>query len=92
MTGLFLRLREQTTVQKGIGLFVYGLITFIAIYILGNVFFNDLVIFRIFEFLWFVHIAIICNQIQQSQRELFIIALIALSPGIVNNMIELIVP
>ena len=89
MTGLFLRLREQSTVQKGIGLFVYGFITFMAIYLLGYVFFNDFVIFRIFEFLWFVHIVIICNKIQQTQRELLIIALIALSPGIVNNIVEL---
>lgn len=92
MTGLFLRLREQSTAQKSIGLFVYGLTTFIAIYLLGNNFFNDFVIFRIFEFLWFVHIVIICNKIQQSQRELLLIALIALSPGIVNNILELFFP
>jgi hypothetical protein len=34
-----------------------------------------------------VHIVIICNKLQRSQSELLVLALIALSPGIVNNVL-----
>lgn len=89
MSHLFAQLRHQPMLTKSLILFVYGLLTFVAILYVGNTFLGNPVFFRVFEFLWFAHIIIICNQIQRSQRELLIIAVIALSPGIVNNLIGL---
>lgn len=89
MTRLFVQLRHRPTIVKALILFVYGLLTFLAIRYVGNDFLGNSVFFRVFELLWFAHIVIICNQVHRSQRELFLIALIALSPGIVNNLIGL---
>nr|WP_044200716.1 hypothetical protein [Oscillochloris trichoides] len=87
MNRIFAPLRSQSTLVKASILFVYALLTFLAIYFIGHDFLGNAVFFRVFELLWFLHMLIICNQVQQSQRELFIIALIAVSPGIVNNLI-----
>lgn len=89
MTRLFAQLRAQPTAIKALILFVYGVLTFLAIRYIGNDFLGNTVFFRVFELLWFVHMVIICNQVQQSQRELLLIALVGLSPGIVNNVISL---
>lgn len=89
MTRLFASLRPQPTIVKALILFAYGLITFLLIHYIGNNFLGNQVFFRVFELLWFVHIVIICNQVQRSQMELLLIALAALSPGIVNNLIGL---
>jgi hypothetical protein len=87
MTELFVRLRERPFRDKLIGMLLYGVLTFAGIYAVGAILFNDLLIFRVVEFLWFVHIVIICNQIQRSQRELLLLALVALAPGIINNIL-----
>jgi hypothetical protein len=87
MTELFVRLRERPFRDKLIGMLLYGALTFAGIYAVGAVLFNDLLIFRVVEFLWFVHIVIICNQIQRSRRELLLLSLAALAPGIINNIL-----
>jgi hypothetical protein len=89
MTNLFGALRQRPFGYKAAALLGYGLLTFIGVALLGTVVFDNPIIFRIFEFLWFVHIVIICNQLQRSQNELIALALIALSPGIVNNVLAL---
>ena len=86
MTSLFAKLRERSTVVKALLLFGYGLITFLAIYAVGNQILGNPVFFRVFEFLWFAHILIICNQIRQSQGEFLLLAVVALIPGIINNL------
>jgi hypothetical protein len=87
MTDLFAQLRARPFAQKAIGLFVYGLVTFALIYLVGTAVLDNPLFFRIFELLWFIHIVIICNQIQRGQRELLLLAVIALSPGIINNLL-----
>lgn len=86
MAALFARLRGQSFGTKALMLFVYGLATFVGIYLVGNVVLNNPVFFRVFEFLWFIHLVIIVGRLQQSQREYLVLALIALSPGILNNI------
>lgn len=88
MSRLFMRLRDRPFAMRAGYLFVYGLLTFIAIYYIGNLFFDNFVFFRVFEFIWFVHIVIIANQMQRSQRELIVLALLGLAPGIVNNLLS----
>jgi hypothetical protein len=87
MTHLFTQLRARPLVYKLAGLFFYGLATFGLIYLVGIVVLEHVLLFRIFELLWFVHLLIICNQLQRSQRELVLLALVALSPGLVNNLL-----
>jgi hypothetical protein len=89
MANMFGALRERPFGAKAAALFGYGLLTFIGIYLVGTLVFDNPIIFRIFEFLWFVHIVIICNKLQRSQSELLALAVIALSPGIVNNLLVL---
>jgi hypothetical protein len=88
MTNLFTQLRARPLAQKAAGLFGYGILTFALVYLVGVVLLDHVLLFRIFELLWFIHVLIICNQIQRSQRELLLLALIALSPGIVNNVLN----
>jgi hypothetical protein len=89
MSAFFARMRDRTTAYKAIMLFIYGLLTFLGVYYVGIVIFENAVFFRVFELLWFIHMLIICNQIQRSQSELILIALCALSPGIFNNILGL---
>ncbi len=89
MTNIFGALRGRPFGAKAVTLFGYGLLTFIGVYLVGMLVFDNPIIFRIFEFLWFAHIVIICNKLQRSQSELLMLALIALSPGIVNNVLAL---
>lgn len=86
---LFSRLRDLPRASKLGVLLVYGLITFLLIYGLAMDTLENELFFRIFEFFWFVHIVIICNQIHRSQKELFTLAMVALSPGIVHNLLVL---
>lgn len=90
MSDLFTRLRARPFSHKAVGLFAYGLLTFAAIFLAGNVVFDNPIFFRVFEFLWFVHVVIVCNQLQRSQAELLGLALLALSPGIVNNLLSVV--
>jgi biotin transporter BioY len=87
MTAFFARLREQPTLNKALILFAYGVVTFLAIYYIGTTFLGNVIFFRVFELLWFVHVLIICTRLYNSQREFLLLALIALSPGIVNNIL-----
>jgi hypothetical protein len=87
MTDMFAQLRTRPFAQKAIGLFIYGLVTFVLIYLVGTSVLDNPLFFRILELLWLIHIVIICNQIQRGQRELILLAVIALSPGIVNNLV-----
>ena len=87
MTDMFARLRRRSLAQKAIGLFVYGLVTFLLISFVGTSVLDNPLFFRILELLWLIHIVIICNQIQRGQGELILLAIIALSPGIVNNLV-----
>jgi hypothetical protein len=89
MTNIFAQLRERPFAHKALALFVYSLLTFAMIYLVGYVVLDNPLFFRVFELLWFVHIVIICNQVQRSQRELVFLAVLALSPGIVNNLLGL---
>jgi hypothetical protein len=89
MTNLFANMRTRSFGYKAGVLFCYGLLTFVGVYLVGTAVFDNPIIFRIFEFLWFVHIVIICNQLQRSQSELLALALIGLMPGIVNNLLAL---
>ena len=77
MTTLFTQLRQLPFIQKALTLFFYGLVTFGLIYLVGNVVLGNPLFFRVFELLWFVHMVIICNQVQTSQRELVLLALLA---------------
>jgi hypothetical protein len=87
MTAMFAQLRERPFAHKAIGLFVYGLVTFVLIYLVGSAMLDNPLFFRILELLWLIHIVIICNQVQRGQRELILLAVIALSPGILNNLL-----
>jgi hypothetical protein len=89
---MFASLRERPLIQKAALLFGYGLLTFIAIYLAGNQVLANPLLFRLFELFWFIHIVYICNRVQQTQRELLTLALIALSPGIINNFLGLLRP
>lgn len=87
MGGLFRRLRERSLPFKLLGLLIYGIVTFVAIYATGITLFENIVFFRVFEFLWFAHILIICYQIQRNQTEMFLLAVCGLLPGIVHNLL-----
>jgi|GEM_PF-2121718 hypothetical protein len=89
MTNFFLQLRERPFVHKLLGLFFYGIASFSFIYLIGNVLLDNFLLFRAFELLWFIHIVIICNQIQRSQRELILLAIAGLLPGLINNIVGL---
>jgi hypothetical protein len=83
------RLRDRPTLVKGVLMLIYGVATFIAIYLIGLRLFDNVLFFRIFEILWFIHIVFICSKIQRSQNELILLAALALSPGIINNLLVL---
>jgi hypothetical protein len=89
MISLFAKLRERSTLAKALLLFGYGVITFLAIYAIGNQLLGNPLFFRVFEFLWFAHILIICNQLRHGQGEFLLLAIVALSPGIINNLLGL---
>ncbi|GAB4198255.1 MAG: hypothetical protein OHK0022_17330 [Roseiflexaceae bacterium] len=89
MAGMFAQLRERALPLKAAGLLIYGLLSFLVMYFVGVVVFDNVLFFRVFEFLWFAHILIICNQIQRSSAELILLALLALSPGMINNLLAI---
>ena len=86
MLSLLEGLRERPTLVKAVIMLGYGVVTFLAIYTLALNLFDNVLFFRIFELLWFLHIVFICSKLQRSQNELVLLAALALSPGIINNM------
>jgi hypothetical protein len=89
MLGLLRRWRDRPTIYKAVGLFVYGVLTFLAISLAASRLFDNPLVFRIFELFWFFHIVYICYQLQRGQGELVLLALAGLSPGLLNNLIRL---
>lgn len=61
--------------------------TFLVVYLLGIQLYPSEWVFRGLEFLWMGQVIVIANNIQHSQRDLFFLALIGLSPGLVNNVL-----
>jgi hypothetical protein len=86
MTSLFTRLRDRPLAHKAVALFCYGVLTFLAVYLVGNILLDNVVFFRVFEFLWFVHIVIVANQLRHGQSDFLVLALCGLIPGIINNI------
>jgi len=89
MSELFALMRDFSTARKAVIILAYGLASFLVTYLAGVLVLDNVVFFRFFELLWFVHIIIICLQITRDQRELFLLAALALLPGIANNLVGL---
>lgn len=92
MLALLASWRERSFGTRAGAMLLYGLLTFGLIYYLGTVLFANPLVFRIFELCWFLHIVFICNKLQSTQRELMILALLALSPGIASNLMLALTP
>jgi hypothetical protein len=89
MLTLFDTLRTRPFAYRAAAMLAYGMLTFLAIFYLGFVLFDNILIFHVFEIAWFIHILFIASKIHQGQRELFVLALLGLSPGIVRNLADL---
>jgi hypothetical protein len=87
MTTLFTRLKDQPLLTKALIIFVYGLLSFGMIWLIGTVVLDNFLAFRILEFLWFVHMLIIANQVSHGSSDLITLALLGLSPGLLNNLL-----
>lgn len=86
MVSFFANLKTRSLYTKALLIFVYGLLSFVAIWLIGNVAMTNLLAFRALEFFWFVHILIIANQISHGSGDLLAFALLGLMPGLINNV------
>ena len=86
MITFFANLKARPIPIKALLMFAYGLLSFAAIWLIGNVAFDNVLIFRALEFFWFVHILIIANQISYGSGDLIAFALLGLAPGLLNNV------
>jgi hypothetical protein len=90
MTTLFTRLKDQPLLTKALIIFAYGLLSFGMIWLIGAAVLDNVIAFRILEFLWFVHILVIANQISEGSSDLIALALLGLSPGLLNNLLSVV--
>lgn len=92
MLALLDRLRDRPLPYRLLLVFIYGLITFYAIYYLGASLFDNPLVFRIFELFWFLHIVFLTSKLHRGQSEFLALALLGLAPGIINNLLVAFTP
>ena len=86
MLALFANLKSRPLLHKAALMFVYGLLSFGLLIVVGSALANPL-LFRIVEFLWFVHILVVANQLSYGNSDLMTLAILGLSPGLLNNVL-----
>lgn len=89
MTGFFANMKARPLPLKALLMLLYGLLSFALIWLVGQQMLDNFLLFRIFEFFWFVHIVVIANQLSYSSADLLTLALLGLSAGLVNNVVGL---
>lgn len=89
MTGFFATMKARPLPLKALLMLIYGLLSFALIWLIGQQMLDNFLLFRVFEFFWFVHIVVIANQLSYSSADLLALALLGLSPGLVSNVIGL---
>jgi hypothetical protein len=86
MATLFAQLKARPLLFKAVLILVYGAASFAFVYLIGTTLLANFLLFRIFEFLWFVHIVIIANQLSYGSSDLITLAVLGLSAGLINNL------
>lgn len=87
MTTLFANLKARPLPFKAILVLGYGMLSFLLIWVVGEVVVDNFLLFRISELLWFVHIVIIANQLSYGSSDLITLAVLGLGPGLINNVL-----
>ena len=89
MTTLFAQLKARPLPYKALIIFLYGVLSFSLIWLIGNQALGNPLLFRLFELLWFLHIVIIANRLAHGSTDLIVLAVLGLSPGLLNNVLLL---